>query len=104
MPKFFNTISIKHSSLELKTIYEEYKKVAIENRDPIMSYSAFLKFPHIDTFVDMKCLNCHHQVREHFGDYAMEMEGMMLPFPIDWCPECEKQHLVPLDIYNKIIG
>lgn len=102
MPKYFTTITIKHTNDELKTIYEEYKVIARNQGDPVLSFNQFSKTPNINTFVDMKCLNCHTMVRAHFGDYAMEMESFMTPFPIDWCPECMKQHLVPLDIYNKL--
>jgi len=103
MPKFFNTITIPLSNEELSAIYEEYKLIARNRGDAILPYHKFLKTPHINTFVDMKCLNCHHELREHFGDYAMEMEGMTTPFPIDWCPECMTQHLVPKDIYHKLM-
>ena len=103
MAKFFKTITHTPNESELKDIYDLYKYNAEAMGDKPMPYKAFLKTPNLNVFVEMKCLNCHSEYQEHFGDYALEMEAMELPFPIDWCPDCMKQYLVPKDIYNKLI-
>ena len=103
MAKLFNTFVVDTPEDELKEAYNLYMyHINALNEKPI-SYKQFLKTPNLNVHVDMKCLNCHFEVREHFGNYAMEMEAMKLPFPIDWCPNCAKQHLVPKDIYNKLL-
>jgi len=102
MAKFFNTITKPITDKELKDIYESYTRIARDRGDHIMSFNKFLKTPNINIYVDMKCLNCHFEVREHFGDYAMEMEAYGSPFPIDWCPKCGLNQMVPKDIYNKL--
>ncbi len=103
MPKFFSTVTVVMSNDELKDAYRQYKDRALVMGDQVISYAAFLKAPYLNVFVDMKCLNCHAELREHFGDYGLDMEDYSLPFPIDWCPECGLQHLVPKDIYHKLV-
>lgn len=103
MAKFFKTYNVKIDESELKEVYELYKHHIHSIGENPVSYTEFLKTPNLTAHVDMKCLNCHSEYSEHFGNYYMEMEAMELPFPIDWCPDCFKQYLVPKDIYNKII-
>lgn len=103
MAKFFKTYTLKPNIDELKEVYEIYKYNIESIGEKPMSYKRFLKTPNLNVYVDMKCLNCHSEYQEHFGNYSMEMESMELPFPIDWCPDCMKQYLVPKDIYNKIL-
>lgn len=102
MPKFFHTIKVNLSDDELLESYNEYRESSKFNGFPIITYKQFLKVPNINVFIDMKCLNCHFEVREHFGNYQMDMDEFTTPFPIDFCPECGLQHLVPKDIYTKL--
>jgi hypothetical protein len=103
MPKFFSTVTVKMSDDDLKAAYHQYKEAAQAMGDRVISYATYLKAPYLNVYVDMKCLNCHAESREHFGDYGMDMDTYALPFPIDWCPDCGEQHLVPKDIYRKLV-
>ncbi len=102
MPKFFSTVTVKLSEDELKSAYQEYLSHPMYDVMNPMSFNAFKKVPNLNVYVDMKCLNCHHELRTHFGDYALDMEDFTTPFPLDWCPNCGLQHLIPKDIYNKL--
>lgn len=78
MAKLFNTFVVDTPEDELKEAYDLYMyHINALNEKPI-SYKQFLKTPNLNVHVDMKCLNCHFEVREHFGNYALEMEAMKL--------------------------
>jgi hypothetical protein len=101
MAKFFNTIKSKPTDEELKYLYQIYvNNTESSDEDPI-TYKDFIKNNKLNLFIDMKCLYCHYEVREPLELYSFELEDS--PFPMDWCPDCMKQSLVPKDIHSKLI-
>ena len=104
MPEYFILINIPHSESEKKLMYKEYKESSkrYDPLSPMASYKDFISTPHFDDFIDMKCLNCGCEVRENFAYYFHLMEDDDTPFPIDTCPECMKNHLVPIDVHRHL--
>jgi hypothetical protein len=101
--RLFNVIKIEKNREELRTQYQEYLRTCKRmNYDPV-SWEIFKSAPDLNTYVDMKCLNCGFGFQSQFGNYAMDMEEFSLPFPIDWCPNCNLRHLVPKDICDKLL-
>ena len=103
MAKLFNTIKAKPTDKQLKEAYELYKHDIESLEDREFTYEEFLTLLDLDEFIDMKCLYCHREQRDHFRNYKLELDIIELPFPITWCYHCEKQYLVFKDIYNKLI-
>lgn len=59
----------------------------------------FVKKEIYDETITLKCLNCDY---EEEVDYEIVEECWMDgPYPISYCPHCDKPKFVPLDVYNK---
>ncbi len=50
-------------------------------------------------YVELKCLNCDYQEEAPYDIIEECWESG--PYPISYCPHCNKPKLVPIDIYNK---
>ena len=58
-------------------------------------------FKYID-IVDFKCLNCHESA-ELEADIVLEcFNSRYEEYPVYTCMHCNKEKLVPLDIYNQL--
>ena len=54
-----------------------------------------------DETISLKCLNCDAEFEEDFETIEEVWDERFQKYPTLCCPNCNKEKLVPIDIYNK---
>lgn len=70
----------------------------ISNKDKQYFIDALNKEQY-EEYLELKCLNCDYQEEAPYDVIKECWETG--PYPISYCPHCNKPKLVPIDIYNK---
>jgi hypothetical protein len=92
------------SNSKKKSLYKEYEEGISMGliEGPKLSFDRYFKQDNIFDMIDMKCLDCHFQLRLSYEHFSMDVLMNEAAFPIDYCPDCGKWQFVPLDVYNKL--
>lgn len=94
----FKIVRVPLTKEEKRQRAEEYNEFSFDHID----VEEFVNKDIYDEYIDMKCLNCGNEVRLEADILleCMEMNGD--DYPVEYCSECDKPKLVPIDIYNQI--
>ena len=98
--KYFNedgiqlNINYKPHIKELKSFIQQYGN----HRINLIIDFILIEFSYEETVI-MKCLNCDFEEEAPYDIIEECWEDG--PYPIGYCPHCDKPKFVPLDIYNK---
>ena len=105
-----------YDSPSFKVVYKDPNNIFDQYGQPLLDIEAnfnkldnktktkvldFVEQEIYDETITMKCLNCNHESEEDWEMIEEMWDEYHEPYPTLYCPNCNKQKFVPIDIYNK---